>query len=130
MLTRRHCPLDVTPTVPPHLRPHHSLRFHTPPLTILTLPQHPQDIPPTPPSTLLRPHPLHCFLCLHSHSALPTFFTMVPLHLCPHQSLCFRTPPLKILMLLRHPQDMPPTLPSTLLILSTNYHPYSLAVSS
>ncbi|MBW0568113.1 hypothetical protein O181_107828 [Austropuccinia psidii MF-1] len=130
MLTRPHCPLDVTPTAPPHLCPHHSLRFHTPQLTILTLPQCPQDIPPTPPSTLLRPHPLRCLLCLHSHSALPTFVTIAPLHLCPHQSLYFCTLPLKIFMLLQHPQDMPPMPPSTLLILSTNYHPYTLAVPS
>ncbi|MBW0487137.1 hypothetical protein O181_026852 [Austropuccinia psidii MF-1] len=40
--------------------PHHSLPFHTPtssslPLTVLTLPCCPQDMPPTPPSHLPNP---------------------------------------------------------------------------
>ncbi|MBW0510674.1 hypothetical protein O181_050389 [Austropuccinia psidii MF-1] len=48
-------PPDVTPTLPPHLRPHHSLRFHTsasssPQLTILRLLWCPQVMPLTPPS--------------------------------------------------------------------------------
>ncbi|MBW0473624.1 hypothetical protein O181_013339 [Austropuccinia psidii MF-1] len=38
--------------------------------------------------------------------------------------------PFTIFMLLRRPQDMPPMLPSTLLILSAAYHPYALVVSS
>ncbi|MBW0462019.1 hypothetical protein O181_001734 [Austropuccinia psidii MF-1] len=47
MLMRPHHPPDETPTLPPHLRPHHSLRFHTPALTILMLVYCPPDMPPT-----------------------------------------------------------------------------------
>ncbi|MBW0480644.1 hypothetical protein O181_020359 [Austropuccinia psidii MF-1] len=57
--------------------------------------------------------------------------------LCPHHSLWFPPPLLTILTLLRHPQDIPPTLPSTLLpppptrlMLSTAYHAYSCVVPS
>ncbi|MBW0550909.1 hypothetical protein O181_090624 [Austropuccinia psidii MF-1] len=35
MLTSPHRPPDETLTLPPHLRPHHSLRFHTPPIPSL-----------------------------------------------------------------------------------------------
>ncbi|MBW0495863.1 hypothetical protein O181_035578 [Austropuccinia psidii MF-1] len=35
MLTRPHCPPDETPTLLPHLCPHHSLCFHPPPLPSL-----------------------------------------------------------------------------------------------
>ncbi|MBW0473663.1 hypothetical protein O181_013378 [Austropuccinia psidii MF-1] len=57
MLTRLHHPPDETPTLPPHLHPHHSLCFRTPTssspwLTILTLLRGPQVMPPTPPSPL------------------------------------------------------------------------------
>ncbi|MBW0537722.1 hypothetical protein O181_077437, partial [Austropuccinia psidii MF-1] len=38
----------------------------TPPLTILTLPQCPQDMPLTPPSTPLTPNPLHHLPSLRS----------------------------------------------------------------
>ncbi|MBW0570836.1 hypothetical protein O181_110551, partial [Austropuccinia psidii MF-1] len=48
MLMRLHRPPDETPTLPPHLHPHHSLRFHTPSLTILTLAECPPDMLPTP----------------------------------------------------------------------------------
>ncbi|MBW0510856.1 hypothetical protein O181_050571 [Austropuccinia psidii MF-1] len=53
-------PPDEIRTLPPHLRPHHSLRFHTPAssypwLTILTLLRGPQVMPPTPPSPPLTP---------------------------------------------------------------------------
>ncbi|MBW0502800.1 hypothetical protein O181_042515 [Austropuccinia psidii MF-1] len=37
MLTRTHPPPDETPTLPPHLCPHHSLCLHTPSPTILRL---------------------------------------------------------------------------------------------
>ncbi|MBW0566688.1 hypothetical protein O181_106403 [Austropuccinia psidii MF-1] len=36
------------PALPPHLRPHHSLRFHTPALTIFMLMWCPPYMPPTP----------------------------------------------------------------------------------
>ncbi|MBW0542388.1 hypothetical protein O181_082103, partial [Austropuccinia psidii MF-1] len=38
---------DETPTLPPHLCPHHSLRFHTPALTIFMLTWCPPDMPLT-----------------------------------------------------------------------------------
>ncbi|MBW0528895.1 hypothetical protein O181_068610 [Austropuccinia psidii MF-1] len=50
MLTRPHCPLDVTPTLPPIsslITPYASTPL---PLAILMLPRCPQDIPPMPPS--------------------------------------------------------------------------------
>ncbi|MBW0566579.1 hypothetical protein O181_106294 [Austropuccinia psidii MF-1] len=37
MLTSPHRPPDENPTLPPHLRPHHSLRFNTPAHTIFML---------------------------------------------------------------------------------------------
>ncbi|MBW0580191.1 hypothetical protein O181_119906 [Austropuccinia psidii MF-1] len=37
MLTRPHRPPNETPTLPAHLHPHHSIRFHTPALTIFML---------------------------------------------------------------------------------------------
>ncbi|MBW0469228.1 hypothetical protein O181_008943 [Austropuccinia psidii MF-1] len=56
-------PQDETMMPPPHLRPYHCLRFRTPALsslllTILTLLQCPQDMPPMPCSTPLTPNPL------------------------------------------------------------------------
>ncbi|MBW0473542.1 hypothetical protein O181_013257 [Austropuccinia psidii MF-1] len=61
-----HCtaiPQDETMMLPPHLRPHHSLCFRTPalsslPLTILTLPRCPQDLPLRLRLTPLMPNPL------------------------------------------------------------------------
>ncbi|MBW0557537.1 hypothetical protein O181_097252 [Austropuccinia psidii MF-1] len=47
MLTRLHRPPDETLTLPPHLRPHHSLRFHTPALTIFMLTWCTPDMLPT-----------------------------------------------------------------------------------
>ncbi|MBW0496374.1 hypothetical protein O181_036089 [Austropuccinia psidii MF-1] len=60
MLTRPPPPPDETPTLPPHLGPHHSLRSFTPAssspqLTILTLLQGHKVMPPTPPSPPLMP---------------------------------------------------------------------------
>ncbi|MBW0513027.1 hypothetical protein O181_052742 [Austropuccinia psidii MF-1] len=60
MLTCLHPTPDETPTLPPHLRPHHSLHFCTPTLslpwlTILTLLRGPQVTPPMPPSPPLMP---------------------------------------------------------------------------
>ncbi|MBW0551890.1 hypothetical protein O181_091605 [Austropuccinia psidii MF-1] len=72
---RPHHPPDESPTRPPHLRPHHFLRFHTPTLTIFTLVYCPPDMPPTLPSHWLDPY-----------APAP------PPHLCPHHSLHFRTP--------------------------------------
>ncbi|MBW0548649.1 hypothetical protein O181_088364 [Austropuccinia psidii MF-1] len=48
MLTRPHRPPDETSTLPTHFHPHHSLRFPTPALTILTLAEYPPDMLPTP----------------------------------------------------------------------------------
>ncbi|MBW0509321.1 hypothetical protein O181_049036 [Austropuccinia psidii MF-1] len=63
MLKHPHPPADETLTLPPHLRPHHSLRFGTctsssPGLKILTLLWGPQFMPLWPPSTPLMPNPL------------------------------------------------------------------------
>ncbi|MBW0586344.1 hypothetical protein O181_126059 [Austropuccinia psidii MF-1] len=76
--------------------------------------------------------------CLHAYAPAPPpdETPALPPHIRPHHSLPFRTPAsysswLTILMLLRGPQVMPPTLPSppltppcTRLTLSTAYHPY------
>ncbi|MBW0521596.1 hypothetical protein O181_061311 [Austropuccinia psidii MF-1] len=101
------------------------------PSSILMLLQRPQDIPPTPPSSHL-PHPLRHLPCLRLRSALPTC-----LQSCPTNPYASTPPPLTILTLLQCPQDMPPMPASTLLttsptclILSADYHPYALAVSS
>ncbi|MBW0484744.1 hypothetical protein O181_024459 [Austropuccinia psidii MF-1] len=91
------CPPDVTPTLPSPLPPN-----------MLMLPRHPQDMPLILPLPLLMPYPTHFlpFLCLrsslnHAQSSLPlTILMLVNLkirlqchpHLCPHHSLCFRTP--------------------------------------
>ncbi|MBW0519799.1 hypothetical protein O181_059514 [Austropuccinia psidii MF-1] len=87
------------------------------------------------------PNPLLRLACLRAHTPLQMRFQHCP-HLHPHDSLHFRTPAssspwLTILMLLRGPQVMPPTLPSTPLtppcthlILSAAYHPYSCGVPS
>ncbi|MBW0498448.1 hypothetical protein O181_038163 [Austropuccinia psidii MF-1] len=65
-------PPDETLTLPPHLRPHHSLCFHTPAsyppwLTILMLLQGPQVMPPTPPSPPLTPPRTHLILLATNH---------------------------------------------------------------
>ncbi|MBW0549313.1 hypothetical protein O181_089028 [Austropuccinia psidii MF-1] len=58
-------------------------------------------------------------------------------HLCPHHSLLFHTPATHNPYTPAALQDIPPMLPSTLLMpsptcltLFSNYHPYTLAVSS
>ncbi|MBW0487710.1 hypothetical protein O181_027425 [Austropuccinia psidii MF-1] len=85
----------------------------TPPLlTILILPQHPQDIPPTRPSTLLTPHPLRCLPCLYLCSALLKCLQCRPSISAPTNPYAAALLPLKIL---RRPQYMPPIPPSTLL---------------
>ncbi|MBW0514960.1 hypothetical protein O181_054675 [Austropuccinia psidii MF-1] len=48
MLTSPHRPPDETLTLPSHLRPHHSLRFHTPALTIFMLTWCTPNMLPTP----------------------------------------------------------------------------------
>ncbi|MBW0593779.1 hypothetical protein O181_133494, partial [Austropuccinia psidii MF-1] len=53
MLTRPHRPPDETPTLPPHLRPHNSLRFHTLALTIFMRTWCPPDMPLTPLAILM-----------------------------------------------------------------------------
>ncbi|MBW0579345.1 hypothetical protein O181_119060 [Austropuccinia psidii MF-1] len=84
MLTRPHRPPDETWTLPPHLRPHHSLRFHTPALTILTL----AECPPNTiyPYACVVPSQ-HCLPSLRLRSALPTYSR----HCLP--SLCLECPP-------------------------------------
>ncbi|MBW0460901.1 hypothetical protein O181_000616 [Austropuccinia psidii MF-1] len=127
------------PPMPPH-QPLRSCGTLNPPyafshllITILTLSQCPPNIPPT--LLLHRPNPQCHLPSLHSCNALKMRLQCRP-HLCPHHSLLFHNPAsssvrLKILT------DMPPTWPSTLLIpspthliLSANYHPYTLAASS
>ncbi|MBW0525494.1 hypothetical protein O181_065209 [Austropuccinia psidii MF-1] len=150
MLTCPHCPLDVTPTLPPIsslITPYAS----TPPPLL----RRPQDIPPLPPSTLLTPSPIHLILTLlqfppdmppmllphqpnpqcHLSSLCSCNALKMRLqfsaYLRPHHSLCFCTPAsssllLTILTLPRHLQDMPlmPLLaPLTPKPLSTGYHP-------
>ncbi|MBW0471985.1 hypothetical protein O181_011700 [Austropuccinia psidii MF-1] len=73
-------PQDFPLTLPPHVRPHPSLRFGTP--------LRPHDFPPTLPPHI-HPDPSLCFgtpLC--SHDFPPT----LPPHIHPHPSLRFRTP--------------------------------------
>ncbi|MBW0482306.1 hypothetical protein O181_022021 [Austropuccinia psidii MF-1] len=78
------------------------------------------------------PNPQGCICSLCSSSPLKMRLQRLP-HLCPHHPLCFRTPtlsspPLYILTLPWHPQDMPLTPPSTPLMpnpLSAAYHPYT-----
>ncbi|MBW0488337.1 hypothetical protein O181_028052 [Austropuccinia psidii MF-1] len=79
MLTHPHCPPDLTPTLPPHLRSHHSLHFHTP-----TAPsRYAFNAALTPPYAFSHPpNSIHPLPSLGLHSALPTF-----LQLCPHTSL-------------------------------------------
>ncbi|MBW0584488.1 hypothetical protein O181_124203 [Austropuccinia psidii MF-1] len=84
-----HPPPDETPTLPPHLRPHHSLRFRTPAssspwLKILMLLRGPQVIPPMPPSHplgLLSPtqHASNAAYHPYALSALPTLLTILTL---------------------------------------------------
>ncbi|MBW0558269.1 hypothetical protein O181_097984 [Austropuccinia psidii MF-1] len=113
MLTRPHSPLGVTPKLPP-ITPYAS----TPaPLTIHTLPWNPQDIPPTPPSTLLMPPHARLILFTNYHPyALSVSsqhaFNAAP-HLHPHHSL---RGALKIYLLR--------------CLLFADYHPYALSVSS
>ncbi|MBW0488936.1 hypothetical protein O181_028651 [Austropuccinia psidii MF-1] len=159
MLTQPHHPLDVTPTLPPH----HSLCFNspsaqnpyapTPPLRymsyasvkpphpLLRLPslclnRFPQDIPPSPPSTLLMPPPtcLILFAAYHAYTwvvpsqhasdtAPPSPPSSLPTLPYPHcsQSLCSRGA-LKI-FLLRRPQPslclLPPGSSSLLIAILT-----------
>ncbi|MBW0473625.1 hypothetical protein O181_013340 [Austropuccinia psidii MF-1] len=51
-------PQDETKMLPPISALTTPYASTPPPLTILTLPWHPQDMPPTLPSTLLMPNPL------------------------------------------------------------------------
>ncbi|MBW0543171.1 hypothetical protein O181_082886 [Austropuccinia psidii MF-1] len=96
------------------------------------------------------PNPLQPLAFLRACTALtpttPQDHQYIPLilppHVCPHPSLCFRNPTspsplLTILMLPQDPQDMPLTPPSTpfkppptLLILYATYHPYTHVVPS
>ncbi|MBW0588496.1 hypothetical protein O181_128211 [Austropuccinia psidii MF-1] len=82
MLTRLHCPPDETLTLPPHLHPHHSLRFHTPALTIVTLAGCPPDT--TDPYACVVPSQ-HCLpsLCLkipsqHAPNTTDLYACVVP----------------------------------------------------
>ncbi|MBW0484555.1 hypothetical protein O181_024270 [Austropuccinia psidii MF-1] len=69
MLRCPHRPPDKVPKLPPHLCPHHSLCFHTPALTILTL----VNLPFLCLSSAL-PTWLQCSVpSLHSRDALPTW---------------------------------------------------------
>ncbi|MBW0557050.1 hypothetical protein O181_096765 [Austropuccinia psidii MF-1] len=86
MLTRPHPPPDETLTLPPHLRPHHSLCFRTPAssspqLTFLTLLQGPQVMPPTLPSPSLKP-PRTCLILSDAYHPYarghPQDETMIP----------------------------------------------------
>ncbi|MBW0470424.1 hypothetical protein O181_010139 [Austropuccinia psidii MF-1] len=94
------CPPDVTPTLPPHLCPHHSLCLDTPassslPLTILALLPSPQDMPLMLPSH--RHDPQRCLPSLCSCSSLkmrlqchpPSLLS--PLLMLTHPSLIFST---------------------------------------
>ncbi|MBW0586063.1 hypothetical protein O181_125778 [Austropuccinia psidii MF-1] len=121
MLTHPHRPLDMTPTLPP-----------SPPSSLLILPHlcclqslcYRGGLK----IYLITPHTLYCLPCLRLCSALLTC-----LQYCPHHSLHFHTPaahnpyapagpsrytcyatlshpPITILMLLKYPPDMPPTL--------------------
>ncbi|MBW0489765.1 hypothetical protein O181_029480 [Austropuccinia psidii MF-1] len=60
--------LKMRPQCLPHLHPHQSLGFHTPPLTILTFPRCPHNMPPKPPSTPLTPPSIHPILSAAYHA--------------------------------------------------------------
>ncbi|MBW0571610.1 hypothetical protein O181_111325 [Austropuccinia psidii MF-1] len=92
---RPHRPPDDTPTLPPHLGPHHSLRFHTPSLTIFKLTWCPPKMPP-PPLTILM-------LC--PPNMPPTVLTILMLAV-PSQHASNAT-----LTLLQPPQDETTILP-------------------
>ncbi|MBW0531358.1 hypothetical protein O181_071073 [Austropuccinia psidii MF-1] len=140
-------PPDETPTLPPHLRPHHSLCFRTPtssspPLTILMLLWGPEIMPPMPPSPPLMPPCTHLLwsafpTCLQHrlpslrlHSALltclPRCLPSLRLQCPPNMPLT----PLTILILVQCPPNMPLTAPRTSLILNPAYDPYAPAAPS
>ncbi|MBW0478225.1 hypothetical protein O181_017940 [Austropuccinia psidii MF-1] len=129
MLMRLHHPQDVTPTLPPISELTTPYASTPQPLNMLMLMRHPQDMPLPPPSYWRNPQ--HHLPSLCSCSALK-----MTLQFCPHYSSCFRTTASSSLhtipMLLRHPQDMPPMLPSTplCLILSAAYHSYNNVLDS
>ncbi|MBW0525449.1 hypothetical protein O181_065164 [Austropuccinia psidii MF-1] len=75
------------------------------PLTILMLPQYPQDMTPMPPPHLLCSLP--CSRPPHPHD-MPL---MLQPNVCAHPSLCFHTPPLPMLTLRQDPQYIPLMLP-------------------
>ncbi|MBW0496340.1 hypothetical protein O181_036055 [Austropuccinia psidii MF-1] len=136
MLTRLHRHLDVTPTIPPISAlstPYASTSLW---LKIFMLPPKPQDIPPTLPSTLVMPPPTSLILCAAYHAYASVVPSSHASDAAPANSYSSAPLPLKILMLLRFPQDIPLTPPSNLLtpsptclILAASYHPYALAVS-
>ncbi|MBW0581319.1 hypothetical protein O181_121034 [Austropuccinia psidii MF-1] len=65
MLTCPHYSPNETPTLPPHLRPYHSLHFHTPALTMFTLAEGPPDMAPTPlPSQHASDTAYHPYACV------------------------------------------------------------------
>ncbi|MBW0479163.1 hypothetical protein O181_018878 [Austropuccinia psidii MF-1] len=116
MLTCPHCPLDVIPTLPPHLRPHHFLCS----------------------SSALKIYLLCCpqpSLCLILSAVYHPYALAVSSR---HASNSAPTPP-TILMLLKRSQDkttmppspllmlllMPPSTPLMPNPLSATYHPYA-----
>ncbi|MBW0521396.1 hypothetical protein O181_061111 [Austropuccinia psidii MF-1] len=130
MLTRPHPPSDETPTLPPHLHPHHSLRFCTPAssspwLTVLMLLQGPQAMPlklPSPPLTpprtgLILSSAYHPYACSAHLTCLQCCLPLLCLQCPPDMPLTPPSRPLMILTLLQPPQDettMPLTTPYTL----------------
>ncbi|MBW0478718.1 hypothetical protein O181_018433 [Austropuccinia psidii MF-1] len=90
MLTFLQCTQEVTPMPPPLL-------------TILMLLRRPQDMPPTPPSTLLRPSPTHHLPSLRLLP--PTTYHPYPLVVSSRHASNTAPTPLTILMLLQCPQD-------------------------
>ncbi|MBW0516669.1 hypothetical protein O181_056384 [Austropuccinia psidii MF-1] len=157
MLTRLHPPPDETPTLPPHIRPHHSLCFCTPTssspwLKILTLLRGPQVMPPKGPSPAQHTsdaayHPYRrsalpkCLQCslpsLRLWSSFPTCLQcrLASLRLYSARLTCLQRclPSLR----LQYPPNKPP-MPLTILTLAVtcqhasdaSSHPYAHIVPS
>ncbi|MBW0494486.1 hypothetical protein O181_034201 [Austropuccinia psidii MF-1] len=130
MLTHPQRHPDETPTLPPHLRPYHSLRFHTPALTIFMLTWFPPDMPLTPLAILKLVALRHPYACVVPSQHAPD--TTYPYDL-PSRHAPNTTSPYACVVPSRHAPDT--TYPYAYVVPSrhppdTAYHPYARGVHS